>query len=423
MLVVALIMVFSGCLVAPGAPRDRAETAPLPTSIPPVPHVVVATFDTGANPWHPCFRRENLTVGPDQIPGFPSDARMLELTFGSDYQASRTASLGAINAIEDRVLYHVRNTSLAFYGENSGSYAAKDQFVDYYPHGSQASSQIGCAQFGMAPEALLVILNWYRGPQQALIRWAAEQEWIDVIHLNIQDYPVPVPSEKDAAIEYAIRKGKFVVIAAGNGVAGQGANYPMELSRYNGPPGSLIAGANDNGGYTAFSNMDPHVVMDGGSTRAANPRSFGEATFGGTSSASPRITGYVAHLLYLVRSHFHYTGGSQGDALIVLEEGLRPTGGPLSDGRLTVAELHEVVRRTANPNPHESKYDGDRSIWWVPQPVDTPVSVYAKMGYGEVSEHTIGNAFNVTIGAAAMPSRTEDAFYERSEAARRALWG
>lgn len=415
-----LLLLSSGCL---GATLKTLPEEQLPLSAPSfsVPHVVAATYDTGTNPFHPCFRRPDFQTPADAGDWFPADAKPLNLTFADTYSQSIKDNKEVLESIKKDTLYYVPGTNLLYYGDVDGP----GSFVDRYPHGAQASSQIGCAEFGMAPEAFVVVLNWYTNltaaRRDALVRWSGDQAWIDVVHLNIQDTPNPLPASKDVGIEYVIKKGKFVVIAGGNGVQGGGANYPMELSRYNGPAGSLIAGASDNDGYTSFSNLNPHVVMDGMGTRAAAPRNYESTSFGGTSSASPRITGYVTHLLYSLRVHFNYTGGSVGDVLMDLGA-TKMAKGPLADGKLTVAELHEVVRKTANPNPHASKWDGAKGNS-IPQPVATPFAVYTKMGYGKVSEHTVGNAFNVTIGALGLPARQEDAFYERSEQFRKTWWG
>lgn len=384
--------------------------------LPPADPVVVATFDTGTNPFHPCFRRPG-TSPHSVIAGFPTTAKTLDLTFLATYSDSKEASSGALESIEDWTLYYIPETNLTFYG----SYAAKDQLLDYYPHGSQASSQIGCDAYGMAANSMLVIINWYLGyaARHALVTWAADQTWIDVIHLNIQDFPLLIYSAPE--IEYAISKGKMVMIAAGNGVYGLGPNYPMELSRWNGPPGSLIAGANDNGGWTIYSNLNPHVVMDGGATLAAQPYGFGDTSFGGTSSASPRLSGYVARVIGALRREFGHTGSG---LVTIPSTSPKPSSGPLADGVLTAAELHEVVRKTASPNPHYSYYDGGvGSPWRFPQPFGSPVAIYPKMGYGEVSEVTIGSAIDVAAGRSPMPPRVEDNFFLASEEIRDALWG
>lgn len=379
--------------------------------------VVVATFDTGTNPFHPCFARDwsGLDSPRDILPSYPASAKPLRLTAKKTYEESIAANEKALSAIKEHQLYYVPGTNLSFIGTGA---RANQQFVDTYPHGSQASSQIACEKYGMASNAHLVILNWYDADTNAawMYEWVAAQDWIDVVHLNIQDLPLPTGSQP--GIRRMIKAGKFLVIAAGNGVGGLGPSYPMELSQYNGPRGSLIAGANDNGGYTYFSNLNPHVVMDGNGTVAAEPDGYGDAPFSGTSSASPRITGYVARIIGVLRARFGHTGKG---LVRIPKTRPRPTSGPLKDGVLSVAELHEVVRKTANPNPHDSKYDGEPSSP-IPQPVDAPFAVYLKMGYGEVSEHTIGAALAVLSGTEPMPERpNEDRFFELSEELRRVI--
>ena len=393
----------------------KAEGPPL---LPEAAPVTVATFDTGTNPFHPCFRRDQATPA-DVLPGYPSDAAALNLTFSGSYEDSLAASTGALEAIEGDQLYYVPGTNLSFYDVGSG---ANTRFVDDYPHGAQASSQIACDRYGMGANAQLVIINYFDDTSVArfeeLMDWVIAQPWIDVIHLNIQDIPFPL-SDLEPVSE-AIDSGKFVVIAAGNGVFGWSANYPTELSRHAGPPGSLIAGANENEGWTIYSNLDPHVVMDGGGTVAAAPDSFGDATFAGTSSSSPRISGYVARLLGILRLEFGHNGKG---LLTIRKKSPRPTTGPLADGLLTAPELHKVVRKTADPNPHESFYDGTRSIHWMPQPLELPFAFYPKMGYGEISEHTLMAAVEVAAGRAPLPERPyEDRHYQQSEELRRRLW-
>ena len=406
--VVALALV---AVALPGAPGATAAPKPKPAA------VVVATFDTGTNPFHPCWRRPGLTHPRSRTPSYPASSTPLKLSFRKTYEESLKASKKALAAVEPDTLYHVPGTNLSFYGGNG----AATELVDNYPHGAQASSQIACGgAYGLAPDAQLVVLNWYDDPASAnaLMSWVARQSWIDVVHLNIQDVPVVIADE---SVREIIDSGKLVVIAAGNGVAGLGASYPMELSAYNGPKGSLIAGANDNGGYTTFSNLDPHVVMDGFNTEAAQPYGFGSTLFNGTSSASPRITGYAARLIADTRARW----GHSGKGLVTIPAGRpRPKTGPLADGTLSVAELHEVVRKTANPNPHASRYDGtpSNSLTYpvVPQPADLPYAFYPKMGYGEVSEHTLPTALAVLNGTKALPARpVEDAFYAASESLRR----
>lgn len=396
-----------------------AKVAPIVTMTSAAP-VVVAQFDTGTNPFHPCFRRPGLVHPADAVPGYPRVSLPVDLTFGATYEDSLQASQAALDTIQDWTLHHVPDTALSYHGGTG----ARATFVDTYPHGAQASSQIACGAYGLAPNAHLVILPWYAHPgdRVPLLEWVTAQDWIDVVHLNVQDGPSP--TSKIPQVNALIASGKLVVIAAGNGVNGGGTAYPSELSRYNGPVGSLVAGAIDGHGYTSYSNYNPDVSMDGSGTLAAAPRSFGTTTFGGTSSASPRLAGYAARLLGELRHEFGHTG--QG--LLTLPAGATPPAeGPLSDGTLTAAELHEVIRKTADPRPHPSAYDGSTGSTTgsppEPSPLPLPFSNYAKMGYGEVSEHTLQDAIDVAAGRAPMPTRlVEDVLWSASQA-RRLYWG
>ncbi|MFN2389317.1 MAG: S8 family serine peptidase [Actinomycetota bacterium] len=403
------------------------------------PHVVVATLDTGTNPFHPTWRRDERRHPSKYIPGYPTSARRLALRLGDGYAADVKASRTAFENLskEKAFPYWVPGTNLVglwahetdakpiFDHEQAASSNAT------HSHGAAASSQIAGRGYGMAPGVYLVVVDTesdegqdaYKTNGEAL-RWAADQPWIDIIHTNIQD-PVPLNNEQGAlwknypdALRYAVDKGKLVVSPGGNFYA-----EPTETSPHAGPPGVLAAGANDNCGYADFSNPDPHVVMDGYGTVAAAPNGYGDTSFGGTSGSSPRITGYAAQLLLRIRRSFGYRGNTADGTLVMLPKKKRPVEGPLADGNLTAAELHEVIRKTANPNPHESKYDGDQVLGCIPQPTDLPASFYPKMGYGEVSEHTIDAAFEVAIGKSPMQSRRiEDQFYGISEELRALFW-
>src|SRR5688572_16409561 len=140
-------------------------TGPLEQTADPV---VVATFDTGTNPFHPCFRRPGLTHPHDVAPQVPASSLPLELSFLSTYDASLAASGPVLDGIRDRTLYHIPDTNLMFYGAED----AAQSLVDDYPHGAQASSQIACEQYGLAPNSILLVLNWYdEYPAEQIMAW------------------------------------------------------------------------------------------------------------------------------------------------------------------------------------------------------------------------------------------------------------
>lgn len=386
--------------------------------------VVVATLDSGVNPWHPCWREGGYDSPVGIVPGYPASAQPLALTFASTYEASARASGPALSRLEEETLYHVQGTRLSYYAADW----APRKLVDRYPHGAMAATQIACPGFGLAPDAHVVVLNWADGggattsatPIGPLAEWAAQQPWIDIVHVNAQDWPVPVKlgSTMETSVRRLVEAGKLVVIAGGNGVGGVATSYPEELSRF-AQPGVLVAGAVDDEGYTSWSNYDPHVVMDGVSTWAGEHDGFGKTTFGGTSSSSPRVAGYVARVLGELRRAV----GHDGVGLLTIPAGSpRPAQGPLADGTLSAQELHLLVRKSADADLHFSFFDGETGISSIPEP--GPVEErYAFVGYGEVSERTVEAAVAMGRGEVPIPARPEDAAYERSESLRRALWG
>ncbi|HUR26322.1 MAG TPA: hypothetical protein VM327_09960 [Candidatus Thermoplasmatota archaeon] len=186
----------------------------------------------------------------------------------------------------------------------------------------------------------------------------------------------------------------------------------------------MCAGANDQCAAGAhWSNLDPHVVMDGEGTVAGESLGYGDAGFSGTSSSSPRTAGYVAEVLYQVRLALNVTTGMRDRALILLDPGGDfPAVGPLADGRLDAAELHEAIRKTARP-AHASWLDGDAMLTPCPAFPEGQDADYAKVGYGEVSDQTLPDAVAVLLGLQPLPERNEDPWYERSETLRHQVFG
>lgn len=400
--------------------------------------VVVATLDTGVNPLHPTHRREGATAHPSTyLEGFPADAPAARLTMTDDFEADLEDSQEALEAFAEGFAWVPGTQIIGAWsgpGDEDPVFTGPDG-TQY--HGGPAASQIAGAGYGFSEEALLLIMD--RSPQGASdpdssigstnaagLRWAADQPWVDVIHTNIQN---PVPLAPDAgpfpgyadAVAYSVSMGKVVVSAGGNFYA-----LPTETSPHAGPSGVLVVGANDNcGGPTDFSNPDPHVVSDGYETVAADPDGYGEVSFGGTSSASPRVAGYVAELILRVRREVGHVGGiTEGALVLIADEAKRPAAGPLADGRLDAPEVHEIVRRTAEPDGHESRFDGGAGTCIPLLTSNADGTWYAKMGYGEVSEHTIDLAVDVALGRTAMPERPgADRMYDASEELRRRVWG
>lgn len=476
-IVVLLVIALSGCVstepaVAPGPPPQPDEethpasppeprpvetsdngtdggfakttgTAPTNVTAPandtdpqqPAPYVVVATFDTGVNPFHPTWRVDNGSDPTAFLPGFPEAAVRVALSLSDNAAADREASAGAWQAALDHdgrpVVFEGTRivAAKAALSDPRPFFDAAEQ--DHY-HGARASSQIAGTGFAIGDHAYVVPMDQTGGASgdtyesfiAAQTEWILEQPWIDIVHVNMAFFaPYPFDTGPITAFEHLVESGRLVVLAGGNGAGNGGPPYPMELQHTSGAPGTLVAGANDQCAAGAYwSNLNPHVVMDGLATVAAHEVEYGEAAFSGTSSASPRIAGYAAELLYQVRAHYGLTYGLDQGALVVVDPSQAPETGPLADGWLTNVELHEIIRKTAAP-PHDSAFDGDPFLSGCPG-LPPGVPDYAKHGYGEVSEHTLDEALDVALGRAPMPERAEeDAFFGLSEGVREALHG
>lgn len=431
----ALLAVAATVLVA--ADPAGSSARPFPQS----PHdvrVVVATLDTGVNPLHPTFRRDGATAHPSTyLEGYPTDAPAAELTLTDSFDDDLLDSEDGLDAFATGFAWvpgtqiigawsHPDDVDPVFTGPNGTQY-----------HGGPAASQIAGRGYGFSEDTLLVVMDrTAQGSSTSAyevnamgLRWAADQPWIDVIHTNIQSpFPWhghavaegrPVSTEDVDAVRYALERGKVVVSAAGNFWA-----LPAETSPHTALPGVLVVGANDNcGGPTDYTNLHPDVVSDGYATPAADPDGYGEVQFGGTSSASPRVAGYVAELVLRVRREVGHLGGIRDGALVVVPEAQRPEAGPLADGRLTADEVHRVVRHTADPAGHPSRFDGGSGIC-IPAPGAETGAWWSKLGYGEVSEHTIDVAVDVVLGRVEEPARpVEDGHRDRSLLLRSVLWG
>lgn len=404
------------------------ETPRKPSGLPAAPAVVVATFDSGLNPFHPCWRENASEDTRSVLPQLPADAQPLPLVFDSTYNGSLAngslaANKASLDSMRPDTVYFMPSTRLLF-ASFFGS-----QIIDMDGHGAPASSQIACSKFAYGSQAFVLGINradMNASEQSFMYDWLAEQTWIDVVHFNFGDIPFLLGAaiELDEGVDRLIASGKFVVLPAGNGVLGTGAGaFPTEVSYLTGPPGSLVVGSCDGSGWTVYSNYDPHVCPDGSGTRAASETGSGQREFEGTSSASPKAAGYAAELLWRLRSQFNVTTWTSPESLLRIPDPSQwPTLGPLKDGLLTAGEFHEVIRKTADPELRPDRLDGRSTTFGIPA-VPAPMAQYAKQGYGKLTDATLEDAFSVLSGMTVMPLRpTEDDMYAASETIREVYW-
>lgn len=406
-------------LAGPAAAANATPVDPEPVGE--RPHVTVATFDTGLNPFHPTWR-----TGRDprlDLPAIPADTVPVRLTFGGSFDEGWQASSGEWAKLQGHAgLVLFEGTRTMAVAEPDDPTPVLDRVGDAHSHGARASTQVAGTGYAVADHAYVVAFDHTGGEDsyepffRKHVDWLIAQEWIDVVHINF-GFPTPYPVDSVATdLGRLVASGKIVVLPALNGVGNGGVPYPMEFGQLAHVPGTLVAGANDQCAAGAhWSDLNPHVVMDGDGTVAGESLGYGDAGFGGTSSSSPRTAGYVAEVLYQLRLALNRTTSMSNGALVELPVAMTPPSqGPLADGRLLAAELHEVVRKTARP-PHDSWMDGSPLVSPCPPFPAAGEATYAKVGYGEVSDVTLPDAVAVLLGLAPMPERAEDAAYERSE--------
>ncbi len=106
------------------------------------PHIVVALFDTGINPYHEIYRRPNMNIHPSRvIDGFPEDAIALNLTFTNSYQENLKRDQKIWSNLSKEVLYWIPGTNI--FTISFGRWNKSHPYcLDMIGHGTGTSSVI-----------------------------------------------------------------------------------------------------------------------------------------------------------------------------------------------------------------------------------------------------------------------------------------
>ncbi|PKK81080.1 MAG: hypothetical protein CVT47_04280, partial [Thermoplasmata archaeon HGW-Thermoplasmata-2] len=103
---------FSGCVSSQKSEKSIEQTKSAPeneTVFSGKPHVVVASVDSGINPYHKMFYRPGMTEHPSKyIDGFPRDTPPINVTLDGEYHSNDACW----DEIELRKLYWIPNTSV-----------------------------------------------------------------------------------------------------------------------------------------------------------------------------------------------------------------------------------------------------------------------------------------------------------------------
>lgn len=360
------------------------------------PFVVIATVDSGINPYHVDFRipsdDDRRGVHPSEyIEGFPASSPALNLSPDAATPAQGRARDAAEWAkVQPGMPVWLPGTNLlgAVPPGTTG-----DFFDDTNGHGTGVASVAGGQIYGTGTKDVIVVAMKGSG---AAWRWAANQPWIDLISISWTVYFGASDQSAEASRE-AAASGKISCVASGN------ASVPLTTFESQGPSSSMHVGAVDPESRTRkdYSGFPVDVLALTDFQAAAHNSVDGERTFGGTSAAAPHLCAMLARTISTARQRVgDFQEGPHEGGLVVGPAGA----GALSDGVVNRLEIEDAVQATANPISDDPGH-------------------FLTHGYGLVEDPTLDQAVRVLFGEAPRPARPdEDAWQSASDRGRDAVW-
>lgn len=347
------VPLLAGCLV------DEAPTEVASASVVPRRPVVVALIDTGVNPYHEAFRLGAMGVASTADLSWLPDVRRVNLTTTGDYAARLEADRAFWRAVEPGVLYGFAGTRLLGISLQREPLGGETLLLDD-PGGGHGTGTMGIVA-REAPDAVLVAIKvdtTFCDPNfpehrcgemfvaSEAMRWAAEQDWIDVVSLSVgvpANLPTLDPVEPEAkayleASRMAHQRGKIVVNAAGNEL-----NPPL-FSYFSGPPWIVSAGGFEAAprGEGPIASKAVDVVANYTEWIAQGDSTDAYAWSSGTSYSAPNVAGALARALAIVRARLGDDGASRPAG--VLAHGVGPAG---TEVVVTSGSLRHALNATA----------------------------------------------------------------------------
>lgn len=400
------ISVLAALAVLCGAPT--ANTATATTTVRQRPVVVAVMEPAGFNVLHEEFRTND---GKDPVlpVGMPASTPVTLPSEGSFADRLGRAQGGPLGSLAPGRLYRLRGTRIIGVLAGPGGSTPVDLFASP-EHGTGVAGALGGLRHGTDPDVLLVLVT---GVDRQAWEWVAKQPWIDFVeasYLTVNGATTVggghTPSVQEAtceegpSVQRLIANGRAVFSAAGNTEQVGQAQSPSGL------PGVVHVGGVSSTGKTWLPG-DPSPVQEISLSTPTRPYDIGELysfpslaymsltgtqPFGGTSGATPRLTGDAARLLSYARRVLGTPFGDKPrtDLAWSGRGSQRPTHGPLADGRLTGQELTELLFATAQP---AEVVEGAR---------------FALEGYGAYNAAATRLAEDVLAGRATPPTRTAD---------------
>lgn len=345
----------AGCLGdgTPGEEATRAADTASAASDEAAPPTVIAVPDTGINPYHEVFQG-----GPTfaDVPGFPEDARTVELTRNaSSYDQALAADEAVWDDVERDQLVHFPGTRLAaisFGAEVNGSMPSLGPIdddvhdppapiLDVDGHGTLVSH----AALAASPHSVIVMVQTPDDEGLTeVMPWIAEQGWIDLVTVSWGTWTFEYAQgearmDLPPAYREAYEAGKLVFNGAGN------EPVPHHVTEQPGPPFVVAVGGSeeDTRGESEIAAKLPDVVAPFTQSDRAEAQTLdGYTTASGTSLSSPLAAGSVAEALWLARDRTDADLARESPALARAD-----AGGAFEDGELTKEELWAATNASA----------------------------------------------------------------------------
>ena len=392
-------------VAAIGGLPAHASTAQVGASARPV---VVAVMEPGGfNVLHEEFRTAD---GRDPVlPAGMPRSTVIHLPQAGNF-ASRMAKVesGPLGAMVPGRLYRIADSRIIGVIAGPGDLSPVDIFNNP-AHGTGVAGALAGLHHGTDPSVLVVLVT---SVDREAWEWVARQPWIDFVEASYASlngsatigagyFPSlqQLTCDEGPSVAKLVGEGRVVFTAQGN------TEQIGEIEPPSGLPGAIHVGGVDGSGASWLpgdASPDPMITA----SSPTRPYDLGElysfpslsatsltdtAWFGGTSGATPRLTGDAALLVSFARSLLRTPNTDElGPHLATLGTGgHRPSAGPLSDGKLDASELATLLYATA-------------------QPASSVPDNFALEGYGAYNRGAIANAERILAGAAAEPGRTAD---------------
>ena len=310
----------------------------------------------------------NFTKHPSEyIPGYPADAKAINMTIGQGYFPAQDANLWSLKSatnptgLEYGKLYWIPGTKIIGAtqpGELSCSNCAAGSHVilDDDGHGSGSASVSTGNRYGYCGSCLLFVEKGLNAEPAASYPWVdiSSNSWGALANVPLDLVDQLAGFDPGAMTREAVERGQTILFASGNGAANA---FDAPISTYGtsttGPDWNIVVGAirRDNQRAIVGDGTPAHISSwgDGNLPSACRTGTVSQCAFGGTSAATPYTAGIFGTVLTTIRRQIGDGAPGQRPGQVIAE-GFPIVGSPyLSDGKLTRGELRETILKTAFP--------------------------------------------------------------------------